>query len=105
MAVHPGAAGVEQDRAAGAGADGPVDGPPGRWWQRDQDDFGAFAAHAQHPVTVFFAEVAYAGGGGFGYPQAEQPEHGHEREVARVRGFAPCGEQGLELQVGEPQRW
>jgi hypothetical protein len=28
VAVHPGAAAVEQDRAAGAGADGAVDGPP-----------------------------------------------------------------------------
>src|SRR5262249_8124228 len=31
----------------------------------------------------------------------EQPEHGHQREPNRVRGFAPC-EQHLELQVGGP---
>jgi hypothetical protein len=55
VAVHPGAAAVEQDRAAGAGAYGPVDGPPDRWWQRYQDGLGSFAAHAQHPVAVFFA--------------------------------------------------
>jgi hypothetical protein len=34
-----------------------VDGAPDGWRQRDQDDLSAFAAHAQHPVTVFFAEV------------------------------------------------
>jgi hypothetical protein len=36
-------------------------------------------------------------------PQAEQPEHGHQGEVARIGGLAGRGEQGLELQVGEPQ--
>ena len=67
------------------GADRPVDGPADRWWQRDQDDLGAFAAHAQHPVAVLFAQVGDVGAGGFEDPQAQQPEHGHEREVARVR--------------------
>ena len=36
-------------------------------------------------------------------PQTEQPEHGYQREVGRLRGFPGGGEQGLELQVGEPQ--
>jgi hypothetical protein len=36
--VHPGAAGVQQDRPADPGAYGPVDGPAGRWRQRDQHD-------------------------------------------------------------------
>jgi hypothetical protein len=35
-------------------------------------------------------------------PQAQQAEHGDQREVARVRRV-PDGEQGLELQVGEPE--
>ena len=32
-----------------------------------------------------------------------RPEHGHQREVVRVGRFPGGGEQGLELQVGEPQ--
>jgi hypothetical protein len=56
VAVHPCAAAVEQDRPAGAGADRAVDGPPDSWRERGQHDLGAFAAHAQHPVTVSFAE-------------------------------------------------
>ncbi len=58
VAVRPGAAAVEQDRPAGTGTDRLVDGPPHSWWQRDQDDLGAFAAHAQHPVTVFTSATA-----------------------------------------------
>ena len=54
VAVHPGATAVEQDRPARAGAYRAVDGPPDRWRQRDQDDLGAFAAHAQYPVAVLF---------------------------------------------------
>ena len=57
VAVHPGAAAVEQDRAAGTAGYGPVDGPRDGWWQRDQDDLGAFATDAQYPVPVLFAEV------------------------------------------------
>ena len=103
VAVHPATAAVEQDRPAGAGADRLVDGPADGWRQRDQDDLGAFAAHAQHPVAVFFADVGDIGPGGFEDPQAEQAEHGHQREVTRVRRFPGGGEQRLELQVGEPQ--
>jgi hypothetical protein len=36
-------------------------------------------------VTVFFAEVGDVGPGGFEDPQAGQPEHGQQREVARIR--------------------
>jgi hypothetical protein len=36
----------------GAGADGLVDGAADCGWQRDEDDLGAFAAHAQHPMAV-----------------------------------------------------
>ena len=80
-----------------------VDGPADCRRQRDQHDLVAFAADAQHPVAVLFAQVADVGAGGFEDPQPQQAEHGHEREVARMRGLAGGGEQGLELQVGEPQ--
>ena len=83
--VHPGAAAVEQDRAAGAGSDRLVDGPADGGWQRDQDDLGARTAHAQDPVAVFFAEVGDVCGGGFEDPQAEQSKHGHQGEVVTVR--------------------
>ena len=68
----------------GAVCDCPVDGPADGWRQRDEDDLGAFAAHAQHPVAVLLAEVGDVRTGGFEDPQAEQPEHGYQREVARV---------------------
>jgi hypothetical protein len=42
------------------------------------------AAHPQHPVAVFFAEVGDVRGGGLKDPQAQQPEHGNQGEVARV---------------------
>jgi hypothetical protein len=38
----------------------------------------------QDPVAVLFAEVGDVRAGGFEDPQAEQPEHGHQREVIRV---------------------
>ena len=103
MAVHPGAAVVEQDRPAGPGAGGPLDGPADGGWQRDLDHFGALAAHAQHPVAVFFTQVGDVGASGFEDPQAEQSEHGHQREVARFRRLPGGGEQRLELQVSEPE--
>ena len=56
--VHPGAPGVQQDRPAAPGGYRPVDGPADRGRQRDQDDLGALATHAQHPVAVLFPEMA-----------------------------------------------
>jgi hypothetical protein len=47
MAVHPGAATVEQDRAVGAGAYGLVDGPAHGWWQRDAFETGQVGTHRQ----------------------------------------------------------
>ena len=76
VAIHPGTAVVEQDRAVRTGADRLVDGPADGWWQRDQDDLGAFPAYAQHPVAVLFAKVGDVRPGGFEDPQAEQAEHG-----------------------------
>src|SRR5271165_4336285 len=71
--------------------------------QRHQDDLAALAAHAKDTVTVFFTQVANAGAGGFEDPQAQQPEHGYQREVIPVRGLARGGQQGLELQMGESE--
>jgi hypothetical protein len=76
VAVHPGAATVEEDRPSGAAADGLVDGPADGRWQWYQDDLGAFAAHAQDPVAVLFAEVGDVGPGRLEDAQAEEPEHG-----------------------------
>jgi hypothetical protein len=55
VAVHAGAAAVEQDGPVSAGAYGLVGGPADRWRQTGSDDLGAFAAYPQHPVTVLFA--------------------------------------------------
>jgi hypothetical protein len=52
---------------------------------------------------VFLAEVADVRAGGFEDPQAQQPEHGHQREVVPVGGLAGGGEQRLELQVRESE--
>jgi hypothetical protein len=56
-------------------------------------------------VAVLFAQISDVRTGGLEDPQAEQPGHGHQREAARVRRLAGGGQQGLELQVGEPERW
>ena len=85
MPVHPSAAAVEQDRPANTRPDCPVNGPPNCWRQRDQDHLGALAAHAEYPVTVFLAEIGYVRAGSFEDPQAQQAEHCHQREVARMR--------------------
>ena len=69
MAVHPGAAAVEQDRPAGAGSDRLVDGSAYGRRQRNKDNLGAFTAYAQHPVAVLFAEVGDVRAGGFEDPQ------------------------------------
>jgi hypothetical protein len=101
--VHPGTPGIEQDGPAVPVVGCPVDGPADRGRQRHQNDLGALAADAQHSVAVLLAEVADVCGGGLEDPQAQQAEHGHQREVAQVRRFACCGEESLELQVGEAQ--
>jgi hypothetical protein len=82
--VHPRAATVKQDGSADTRAGRLVDGPADRWRQRDQDDSGALAADAQHPVAVFFAEVGDVCAGGFGDPEPEQAEHGGRGEVVPV---------------------
>ena len=49
--------------------------------------------HRKDTVTVFYTQVANAGAGGFEDPQAQQPEHGYQREVISVRGLARGGQQ------------
>jgi hypothetical protein len=76
VAVHPRTTAAEQDRAARPARDRVVDGPADRRGERDQDDLAALAAlaaHAQDAVTVFLAQVADVGAGGFEDPLAQQP--------------------------------
>ena len=55
-------------------------------------------------MPVLLAQVANVRTGGFEDPQAQQAEHGNQREVTGVGGLAGRSEQGLELQVCEPER-
>src|ERR1022692_5188780 len=87
MTVHARPAAVKQNRPGGPATDSAVDSSSGRWWQRDQDDLAALAAHSQHPVAVLFAEVGDIRAGGFEDPQAQQAEHGHEGGVVPVGGL------------------
>ena len=70
MAVHPGAAGIQQDRPAVPGAGCPGRCLAGRGRRRDQDDRGALAAHARRPVAVPRVGVADVRAGGFEDPAA-----------------------------------
>ena len=97
MPVHPGAAGVDQDRAARTRSDRSVDGPADGRRQRDQDNLGALAAHAQHSVAVFLAEVGDVCSGGLEDPQAQQAEHetveGRNRRISCIHRMysSRCG--------------
>jgi hypothetical protein len=59
-------------------------------------------AIAQHPVAVFFAEV---GAGGFEDPQAEQPKHGYQREVAEVTACQGAWESQAQGEGGPGDRY
>jgi hypothetical protein len=72
MAVHPGAAAVEQDRPMVPVASGPVDRAADGGWQRDLGHLGALAAYTQHPMAVLLAQVSDVRAGGFEDPRAEQ---------------------------------
>jgi hypothetical protein len=63
----------------------PVDRAADGRWQRDVDRLTALAAYTQNPVSVLLAKVTNVRASGFEDPQAEQAEHGHQREVVRVR--------------------
>ena len=84
MAVLPHPSLVAQQWSFGAPGHGPVQSAPDRRRQRHQHDPVALAVHLQDAVSVFLTEVADVGAGSFEDPQAEQPEHGDQREVVRV---------------------
>jgi hypothetical protein len=102
VAVHSGAGPVEQDWPMFSLADGAVDrsGDGRRQWY--QGGLAAFAEHAQHPVTMFLAEVADVGSAGFEDPQPEQAEHCDQGEVTGVGRGAGGDEHRFELQVRQP---
>jgi len=104
MAVHPGAAGVEEDRPAGGRADCRVDGAADGWRQWDQDDLGAFAAHPQYPVAMLFTQVEMPAPVASKIRRPRSPAWPRAR-VAVAAGLAGGGEQSLELQVGESEGW
>jgi hypothetical protein len=52
---------------------------------------------------MLFTQVCDVGPGGLEDAQAQQPEHGYQREVAGMGGLPGRGEQSLELQVREPE--
>jgi hypothetical protein len=87
--VHPGAAAVEQGRSAYAGSDRLVDGPADCGRQPDQDDLGALAAHAQHPLAVLLAEIGDVRAGGLEDLQAG-PDLGRRRACRPVQGSPGC---------------
>src|SRR5689334_14415441 len=65
--------------------------------QGNEDDLGAFAAYAQDPVAVFFAEVGDIRASGLEDPQAEQPEHGYQREIARAPSASAISSRSMSL--------
>jgi hypothetical protein len=71
VAVHPRAASVQQQRSCFTVAAGAVNGPTDGWWQRDEDDLPAFAAHANDAVSVLLAQVVEANAGCLEHPQPE----------------------------------
>ena len=82
-----------------------VDGTADRGWQRNQDDLAALASHPKDPMPVFLAQVVDVGADGLEDPQPEQAKQAHQREVARAARLSGRGENRLELQVCQPERW
>ena len=74
--VQPPAVRCQEDRAAGALADGQVDRPGCAQCQRDGDDLAALAGDGQRPVPALEAQVLDVGTGGLGYPQPVQGQQG-----------------------------
>src|SRR6266540_3667102 len=89
MAVHPHSAGVEQDCPERSVADGPVDGASHGGGERDEDDPGALAHHAQHAVAVSLAEVVDVGAEVASKIRSQGGRAWRQGEVVGVRG-APC---------------
>jgi hypothetical protein len=73
VAVHPGAAAVQQDRTGSAVVDCAVDGAGYGRWEGNEDGLGALADHTQDTVAVFFAEVGDVAAGGLEDPQPKEP--------------------------------
>jgi len=101
--VHPGPSGGQQDGSGRPFVDGPLDGSADRRGERDEGDLVALATNTQYPVAVLLAEVFDVAAGGLEDPQAQQPQHRDQREVAWVGRGPGGGEQRLELQVGQSQ--
>jgi hypothetical protein len=91
VAVHPGAAAVEQDRTARAGACRLADGAPHGRRQRDQDDLGALAAHAQHLVAVLVNFGTRRFRGNYVMDVATRPRRPEAPGSRQMRTFAPRG--------------
>ncbi len=53
---------------------------------------------------MLLTEIGDVAGAGFEDPQAEQAQHGDEREVVSVGGGACSGSHRLELQMGQAKR-
>lgn len=101
--VHPGRAGVEQDRPACPFGHGAVDRSPDRWWQWDERQPPSLAEHPEDTVPVFLAHVGDVCAGGFEDPQSEQAKHGDQGEVVEVGGLPGGAQQCFELQVRQAQ--
>jgi hypothetical protein len=71
--------------------------------QRHQGAVAAFAVNEHDPVAVFHAQVADVDGAGLGDPEPEEAEQQDQYLCGRP-GFARRGEQGLELQMCQPER-
>jgi hypothetical protein len=59
--------------------------------------------YAQDAVAVFLAQVADAGAARLEDSQTEQSQERDQGEVVRVGGLPGGGDQGLELQVPQPE--
>jgi hypothetical protein len=100
--VHAAAASIEQDRADTSSSGGAVDGARDRGWERNQHVFVPLAAHQQDAVAVFLAQILDVRSGRLEDPQAKEAEQGNQGEVEVTAGVACGGEDGFELQMGEP---
>lgn len=65
-------------------ADGAFDGSGDRGWEWSEHDLAAFAVDLQDAVAVLLTEIFDVGTTGFEDPQAQETEHGDQREVVRV---------------------
>jgi hypothetical protein len=76
--VHPLPVRGEEQRPAGALADGQVDGAGGARGERDRDDLAALAGDDEGPVPALQAQVLDVGTGGLRYPKSVEGEQGDQ---------------------------